>query len=238
MSLQSFFDAVHPFLTGDSTVQRFLEQAGPSTSPEADLQFYRWLVAFDQKRILAELCPALRALVDRTEGLQWGELIDAYVAAWPPGGYSVPGVGEHLADWLTKRREACPDQPVALECLADLAWTRFLARTAPDTPGLGMDQRMFMRHYPVDVLSLEAQLVPDGQGPLDPGGPSTLLIYRHRTRLVVSHLVPSLATLALLAELQGMPRQGPLAQLAPEVLDAERARLITHGVIGGPPQTS
>ncbi|HHO52690.1 MAG TPA: hypothetical protein ENK18_17910 [Deltaproteobacteria bacterium] len=238
MSLQGFFDAVHPFLTGEGSLEEFLAVAGPSSSPEADLRFYRWLVAFDQERILSELCPALRALVDRTEGLQWGTLVAAYVAAWPPGGYSVPGVGEHLADWLVARRAEHPEQPVALECLADLAWTRFLARTAPDEPGLGMDQRVFLRHYPVDVIGLEAKLVPAQEGPVEPGSPCTLLIYRHRWRLGVTHLVPSLATLGLLAELQGLERRGPLAELPREVLDAERARLIERGVIGGSTQAS
>lgn len=229
MSLDRFFAEVGPFLRGQIDVAGFLERAGPTTSPEGDLAFYPWLVAFDQRRILAELCPTAKTLVDRSQGLDWDALVDAYVAVHPPTAWSVPAVGERFADWLAARRVEDPDQPAALECLADLYWTRFQARTAPDAEGIGVDRRLFLRHYPIDVLTWELHLLDRTDAP--PDRPSTLVVFRHAETCDVRHLVPTLATLAVLARLQGHPLAGPLAELSDEALTAEQRRLTHLGVL-------
>jgi hypothetical protein len=229
VSLDAFFEAVRPFLEGRSTVDELVAALGPTPSPAPDLAFYPWLVAFDQRRILAELCPAVKALVDQTDGLAWDALVAEYVADCPPTGHSVPAVGERLSDWLTARRERHPEQPVALECLADLAWTRFLCRSAPDDLGLGMDRRVHVRHYPVDVIALDRALKA-GEALPEPR-PTTLVVYRDERSLKVRHTVPSLHTLAVLALEQGQALAGPFAAIPTDALAAERARLVELGVL-------
>jgi len=231
VSLRRFFAAVEPFLQGAVGVDAFLSQAGPSPSPEEDLAFYPSLVAFDQQRILAELCPMVRRLVDQTDGLEWRSLVREFVAAVPPAHWSVPGVGEQLADWLATRREAHPDQPVALEALADLYWSRFTVRTAPDNEGPGIGQRVLLRHYQVDVLGHERHLRDEGPPPDD--RPRTLIVFRHWDTLGVRNQVARLSSLAVLAQLAGHTLAGPLAALPAAELEQESARLIARGVLPG-----
>ncbi len=234
MSLQQFFDAMEPFLQGRSELADVEAALGPAPGDPNNHRFYPWLVAFDQRRILAELFAAAHALVARTEGIEWGELVVAYLVDHPSIGHAVPELGTHFAQWLAQRREAHPEQPEALECLADLRWTRFIAFTAADVPGVGMDVRLFMRHYPLDVLALERALVhtPDPQVPLPAAGsPRTLLIYRHAEGTAVKTRIPSMATLAVLAQLQGMALAGPLAELGDDVLQAELVQLEKAGVV-------
>jgi hypothetical protein len=231
MSLAAFFDAMGPYLQGQTSSAQLEQALGPLPGAPADHAFYPWLVAFDQRRILAELYPAVRALVDRTEGLQWDSLVAEYVADHVPDGHSVPQLGEALPDWLAARREHHPEQPEALECLADWRWVRFLAHIAPDTDELGIDERVFLRHYPLDVVAIERHLLRSPAEPLPETAACTWLAYRHSSGTTVHQRPATLTTLAVLAQHQGMSLAGPLADLPPDVLAHEADQLRAAGVL-------
>jgi hypothetical protein len=222
VTLAVFFETMGPFLRGQTDLEEVRRRLGPLPTRDDDLRFYAELVAFDQQRILAELVPAARRWIERV-GLDWASLVRAFVAEHPPTGWSVPHVGEHFADWLAARHATDPLLPTGIEAVVDLAWTRFLVRTAPEGPTVEI------RHYPVDAVALTRTLLA-GEEP-DPRGPTTLLVYRHVERCVVSSRSASLATVAVLLAERGQPLAGPLATLTAETIESERRTLVAHGVL-------
>ncbi|MEZ4235366.1 MAG: hypothetical protein R3F59_04245 [Myxococcota bacterium] len=230
-SLDAFFAHVGGFLEGGTGLEQLEAEFGPVGDRDG-LAYYAWLVKFDQMRILGELYPLCRTWLDRV-GTPWEEVVAGFVAAHRPTGWSVPHLGEHFADWLLQQSEADPARfPVGVEALADLVWTRFLARNAPDGDGLGLDRRVFVRQYRVDAVGLERAVHHDQ--PVAPfRKPSALLVYRHASGTGVFSIPASLATIALLVteDQPGAVLPGVLGQVGAEDLAQERIRLAGAGVL-------
>lgn len=226
MSLQAFFTAARPWLAGQ-TSPGALRSLGSTPSSDADLAFYPWLIAHDQQRILVELLPFVKTWIDATHG-DWTGLVAAYVAAHPPTGVSVPTVAVAFADWLADARRTDPQIPVGIEALADLGWTRFLARTAPDGDGLGLDRRVFVRQYSVDPIAIENAL--RAGCPVPETTAVTLVVHRDESTGKAALFPATLASIAVLVAASGAPLEGALA-LPTAVLRAERARLTERGVL-------
>lgn len=221
--LAGFFGAIDPFLRGRASLADVEARLGRAPTPDG-LAFYRWLVAVDQQRILAELYPAAKAWIERA-GLGWDAVCAGFVAAHPPAGWSVPHVGHGFADWLDA--EPVAGQPAGIAAVADLAWTRFLARTAPDGPGLGLDRRVFVRMYPIDAVATHRALL-HGDA-LPPARPTAIVVYRHAHTDAVHERPASLATIAVLVALAGVA--GPDLDVSAAERADERARLVAHGVV-------
>jgi hypothetical protein len=235
VTLDAFFGVMGPFLAGQADLSQVRSALGPLPGRDEDYRFYVELVAFDQRRILSELYPAVRAWV-QSAGLDWQALCRDFVRARPPRGFSVPHLGEGFADWLSGHREREPGLPFGVEAVADLTWTRFLARTAPDVQGpgpegLGLDRRLFVRHYPIDAPAV-TKAAAQGR-PLVPGGPVTLLVYRHAQRQTVHELPVARATLAVLLAESGAAVP-PALRLPGAESEAERVRLAREGVLSHP----
>jgi hypothetical protein len=230
MSLEAFFAAVQPYLAGQVPSEK-LREAGPTSASKADLAFYPWLVAHDQQRILAELLPLVKRWVERVDG-DWPSLVKSYVHAHPPAGFSVPTVGDRFADWLASSPAEHPWLPAGIEAVADLGYTRFLARTALDGDDVGVDRRIFVRQYPLDPVATERAL--RNEEDLPQTGATTWVVFRHEPSGRPRVLSATLASIAVLVAASGAPLQGALA-LPADVLDAERERLTQRGVLPQPP---
>jgi hypothetical protein len=234
--LEAFFTHVGRYLAGEGTLDEVQAAVGPAPSPDG-LAYYAWLVKFDQQRILGEMFPSCKRWLERL-GVAWDQVAWAFCAEHPPAGWSVPHLGERFPDWLLAQSQGDPARyPVGIEAIADLTWTRFLARNAPDGEGLGMDQRVHVRQYRVDAVAVE-RAVFDGK-PIEPRGdtppwkPTAMVVYRHASGLGVRTLPASLATIVVLvteatpdAELPGVLATVPAADVA-----KERARLVEVGCI-------
>jgi hypothetical protein len=226
MTLDHFFAAARDWLDG-SAPPTSIRALGPTPSSDADLAFYPWLVAHDQQRILGQLMPRVRDWVERTD-VAWTDLVAAYVKAHPPAGFTVATVGAHLADWLAAEVERDPRLPHGLEAVADLGWTRYLARSAPDGDDVGLDRRVFVRRYAVDPVAIERALRDDAPIPVTPS--TTWLVFRHEPTGRPRVAAATLASIAVLVAATGAPLTGALA-LPEDQLDDERKRLTERGVL-------
>ena len=229
MSLDTFFTTIGPFLTGDSDVAALERTFGPLPSGADDYRFYQHLLEYDHQRDLALLYPATRAAVDRA-GVNWWSLCAEFFRACPPRGYSVPHLGEGFADWLTTRRH--PQLPAGIDALTDLTWTRFLARTASDGDDVGLNRRLFIRHYTTDPVAARRAAHDGSEWPAPK--PTTWLVYRCVQRGTVYELGATRATVAVLLDATGAPVPEPL-RLTDDAHRDERRRLVRHGVLSPSP---
>ena len=229
--LSRFFEVVGAYLEGRADLGSVKAVYGPEVDPKNGLSFYAWLVKHDQQRILGELYPSCRRWIERT-AIDWADLTEAFVTAHRPAGWSVPHLGERFPDWLLGQLDVDDRLPRGIEAVADLAWTRFVSRNAPPTDDLGIDQRVHIRQYSVDVVAVERALA--DEAPLDPHlTPATILVYRHASGTGVRTLGVNLATVAVLVSAADpdAPLQGALAEIDGEALAAERRRLRKAGVL-------
>ncbi len=229
--LASFFALAGPWIRGEVTPEA-LRALGPTPSSDADLDFYPGLVRHGYHQALTDLFGPVRALVERWGGPAWDELCAAFLRAHPPTGHEIQPLGRPFAGWLESHLAGhgwcdglgAPTAQV-VAALADHADCKVRARYAPDGHDLGLEERLFVRRYVVDVVSLSAE-------PTAPGaGTTTVCTYRDHRDDVVRTFSPTVATMAVLASLVGAPRTGALA-LSDAELEVERDRLRRLGVIG------
>lgn len=222
--LAAFFETMGPFLRGEIPIGEVERRLGPLPCAQADLAFYAELVAFDQRRILAEMFPAAHHWIEQLGG-DWTALVSAFLTDHPPAGWSVPHVGEGFADWIAERSPREPWLPPGIEAVVDLAWTRFRVRTAPDGPSVEV------RHYPIDAVGVTRALLRREALPV--GSPTTLVVFRHVETHDVHHVSASLETIAVLVAERGEQLPPPLDRVTAEALAGERRKLVARGVFRG-----
>jgi hypothetical protein len=230
--LREFFDAAGPWLRGQVPPDA-LRALGPTPATDADLAFYPLLTQWGYRSTLRELFAAVAAVLEAHGGPPWDAVADAFFAAHPPGGFVLQDLARPFAGWLEGHlagatffddRALGVDTATALGALADHTHTRILARYAVDGDGLFLDERVFVRRYPVDVVALTR----DPRAPA--GGTTTVCLFRDLRDDALRTFVPTLATMAAFAALLGQPRTGALA-LPDDAVAAELERLVALGVL-------
>lgn len=242
--LERSYAELAPFLFGEREVEAVERSLGPSPSGPDKLDFYRILVARNVNKILSELYPLLRALLEREHPGLWPELVRAYARAHRSDARDPNLFGLQFSAFLAHRRETgdAPGDSAVYEEIADYQMCRYLAASAPESPPSsdardGFEQRVFIRGYTHPIPSFVAALRRSGDAPLPEPRPITLIVYRSLippARPALSGLathVPTLAEVAALAERQGLTLAGPLASVEPEARARGLARLVERGVL-------
>lgn len=233
--LAAFFALAGPWLRGDVPPDA-LRALGPTPATDADLAFYPLLSRQGWSRVMRELYGPLASVIEARGGPQWDELCSSFFQASPPGGYVLQAMGAPFPGWIERELAGATFADPALDgaattagglaALADYLHCRSLARHAVDGPGLALDERVFVRRYPVDVAAWAR----------DPharvGRAVTLCVFRSVDDDSVDTLAPTVATMAVFAALAGVPRTGALAIPDAELI-AEHARLVARGVVRG-----
>lgn len=175
-TLPAFFDAMRPFLLGQTDVERVEASCGPSPSGSARLAFYRRLVRDDHTGVLDKLYPFTRRRVSEAD---WRRLGDAYLVDHVPDHWEMNRLGAMFPAWLAerlghsgKKLEAGERLPPYLAELAEYEWTEFSTYThpAPDpTPHAGdgpfaLNPTADVRQLRFDVPRWVADGMP-GEGP-------------------------------------------------------------------------
>lgn len=143
------------------------------------LHLYTELV-FRQKELLVRslfpnLCRALRALP-----LSFRHLVFEYATHYPPKSAYPNDWLEHFADYLgsCREKEGPSTYPSYLEELADFEFLcHQVTRFTPDH-GIGLHRTLHVRHYAHDILAFT-----EGGIAAPVLGPSTVVVYLHRTLL-------------------------------------------------------
>lgn len=233
------YAALAPFLFGEHDVATLEAELGASPSGSANLDFYRVLVARNLNKILSELFPLIRALMQREHPQLWPKLIQDFARAHPSEARDPNRLGLHLPEYLSTRRARRSEYSALYEELADYQMCRYLAASAPEpTPGEdGFEERVFIRGYTHPVPEIVAALGRDPAAQLPEPRPVTLLVYRslHPPRRIAfaglrTH-TPDLEEVAAIAKRQGLTLAGPLAQVDAEGLARGLARLVERGVL-------
>jgi len=235
-SLAGFYATMKPYLRGEQGLVQTRAALGPSPSGDGDFAFYRVLAERNVFRIMRDLYAPVRTLVLRDDPAAWGPLLRAYVAAHPPGGRHPNDLGVAFSEFLAQRREQHPTQSVLFEEIADFCWIRAAVYSAPDQPGDGFDQRLFVRQYSARVHDLVSALErdPDAPVPAEPQ-PVILLVYRHWRTLTTRLFQPSAAGLVALARRQQQEVPEPLRAIPDEQVRAADDQLVDHGVLSPRP---
>jgi hypothetical protein len=201
-SLDTFFDAVVPFLHGSSDAPTFATRVGASRSGARRVAIYPRNVALRRVEILDALFLPLRRAWE-TQGGVWAELVSAYFRDVPSCHWNLNETGAAFADFL-ERRAASGTVPSSLAEMADYLWIRHRAyratTAAPDAPSR-IDVCVFVRQYEHDVIDY-VQRARAGE-PLCAAEPRivTAIVFRHVEALDVRVFLPSAVALQALAQL-------------------------------------
>lgn len=202
MSLESFFAAIGPFLRGENSVQLVQNTLGPSPSGSEALGFYPTLIGRNYAKILREVYVSVRAAAMQSDEHLWPALVREYSARTQVTSPDPNEFGREFSDWLVARRELEPQQPALLEELADYQWIRHLARNAAESEGgLGLEHRLFIRHYTHAVPKLAAALWKGEDVDINAAQPTSVLVYREFGGSKLRNLYPNAMALGLLVEL-------------------------------------
>jgi hypothetical protein len=230
VSLDAFFAGIAPLLRGECTASELEDKIGPSPSGSQNLAFYSTLVARNYAKILREVFTSVREAANRSDGRLWARLVGEYSSRTRVVHHDPNEFGREFPEWLCARRETRPKQSPLLEELADYQWIRHLARHAPDSRGLGMDERLFIRHYTFPVPRIAARLWKGAEADLEQRQPTTVLLYREAEASGLRYLVPTMPQLGVLIEL-ATGSWPPTLELDPATRDEARAALVKARVL-------
>jgi hypothetical protein len=127
-ALQTFFEAMRPFLLGESTAEDVVAACGESPSGLERLRLYRRLVDDDYTAVLDKLYVMTRESVSART---WSALRADYLRDHTPTGWEMNRLGEQLPSWLAARGPD-PAVPPWLPELADYEWLEFATFTSPE----------------------------------------------------------------------------------------------------------
>jgi len=245
-SLHEFFEAVVPYLRGESTVDAFVARAGASPSGRARTELYPWLVRGDLERIIDDLFPAFRVGCDLARPGLYASLRRRYLERHPPRHFELYRWGETFADFVGEVARA-DLLPGYLEEIADFHFTRYRILTA-DVPAAEQrfESTLFVRQYafetPAFVIAAERGLVsaalvgvagaaPVGAAPLN--SPRIYLHYRSLLDGSARFCVPTTAMLLAVTRF-AQPGAAPAALVAAvtdaDLRDAESS-LLARGIL-------
>ena len=158
MSLGTFFSAMAPFLRGEQSIDAVTEAIGASESGAEAMTFYATLVRRNYGKILREVFVSVMRASRQLSAELWPQLVREYAARTRVMHHDPNEFGREFPEWLASRQAEHPEQPASLAELADYQWIRHAARHAPRGEGLGLDQRLFVRHYTHAIPKLAAAL--------------------------------------------------------------------------------
>lgn len=245
MTLAEFFARAPAYLFQEGEPGALERALGPSPSGSVNLAFYPVLVRRNVGKILLEVYPGLRALIEREHDGLWRALVEDFWRERPPRGWD-PNL--HFAAgfpaFVGRRREHDPRVTELHEELADFHWAEFLVWAAPDElpqgGGVdGVDHRLFVRQYSRRVPELARALVEDPGAPIPAQQPTPTLIYRDPASLRVRVLYPTVTALVVLSGRRKGARAEQLVSAIPglsvALLEQVERELLEHGVaLDGP----
>lgn len=227
--LSGFFAALGPMLEGRATAEDVEARLGRSATGTAALGFYAELVRRNLHKILGDVYPLVRTLVNREPDghARWTSLARDYACAHPGSGADPNRFAAQFSPWL----RGCSDAPPIWAELADYEWTRVAAYHAQDVADDGFDARLFVRQYTWDVPAFAAALLADPSAAPPPTSPTTVALFRHTRTLQLGVFRLGAAGLAALACRRGVAMPPVLAALGEPAIVAATRRLEDSGVL-------
>ncbi len=221
--MSSFFRAAQDWVEGNDAPDN--PEIGFSVG---DIRFYATLFRRNFDKILRDLYADVERACRRLGAASWSELVDAHVQRTP---CVAPDPNQFGDGFDATIQERCPEHTWLAE-LADFAWTRHRAWTAPDSEGPGLDERVMVRHYTRAIHELSRALA-DESRPVDDAivqpRPTTLVIFRHAQTLNVRvHPAGAAEILALMRRAMIAPSPLPLAE---RIVDEAEQGLIAIGCL-------
>jgi len=177
--LQTFFDAMRPFLMGSTECAEVEETLGESPSGSERFAFYPGLVAWGHSAFVEKLYPMTLARLgeDRSD-----DLIDLYGETHPPDHWEPNQVGARFPEFL----EAQPDVPAWIAELARYEWFEFAVyldrseTAAPSDGRLIVNPTLHALPFSHDVPAWVASGASDTPDSMPPEAKEHfLVIYRH-----------------------------------------------------------
>lgn len=224
--LSAFFGALGPMLRARVDAVEVERALGPSPSGTAALAFYAELVARNYRKIVRDIFPCTRALVEKL-GASWSTLERAYVHEHVAQGIDPNGYGAGFPAWLQTR----DGLPASCGEVADFEWLRVRAHHAIDGLDDGFERRLFVRQYTCDAPAFWRACARDPATPPPPTRPTIALVFRHTQTLQVAVHYPRGAAIAALARRQGLPLPEVLAAIDPASIDEAERVLVRDGVL-------
>lgn len=235
-ALETFFEAIWPFMQRRAGVGETVAALGPSPSGNARLALYPELVRRQQRGVLDRFFASVRAACEAYQPKLWDRLVEAFILETAPRHWEPNRYAEPFPAFLEARRKLEPSLPPVLLELADFAWIRFSAMIAEHSGGSDpeLGRAVFVRHYTHEIPKY-ALAVEDGSSKLDGSperSPCTVLVCRSRHTARLEIVRPSLVALIALRRRE-MPN-GPLQlpdRLTEVEVDREDAALVELGVL-------
>ena len=233
MSLDQFFSAMGPFLRGEQDIDTLNEELGPSESGPEAMTFYATLVRRNYGKILREVFVSVMRASRQLSPDLWPQLVREYAARTRVMHHDPNEFGREFPEWLASRQAQHPEQPASLAELADYQWIRHAARHAPRSEELGLDQRLFVRHYTHAIPKLAAALWREEQVDLDSPQPTSVLVYREHEGQKLRCFYPTAMGLGIVIERASgcWPEALSALENDTESRDAAEQKLIEHGVL-------
>ena len=230
-TLPDFFVQLGALLEGKTTAAEVESALGPAATGTDALAFYRTMVLRQWLKILRDLYEPIRLLANRREPGLWQRLVKQFAAEHPPAHFDPNGFGEGFGDFLAHERAAHGTIPTLWEELADYCWIRHRANVCLDDVGDGFEQRLFVRQYTHDVVTIAKRLAEDPAAQLPGAKTIVVLVYRHARTLDVRSFFPNAAGLAALAIREGTALPAAFAAIPQSDQDAAIVSLVEHGVL-------
>jgi Putative DNA-binding domain len=246
-SLDTFFDAIWPFMERRTDVAEATRLLGPSPSGSARLALYPEFIRRQKRDLLDHFFASVRSACMTLDSTLWERVAEDYVREVAPRHWEVNHYAGPFVDFLEARQTHDAAVPEYLVELADFAWIRFLSMIAehPESQGTALGSAFFLRHYtheiPVYARAAERRYLRTGT--LPDAVPCTVLVGRSRKAPRIVILRPSLAALVALRrrEVPDAPQLLPDG-ISDEDVATEDAALVEKGVllpfVTGAPVTS
>ncbi|MEM6292739.1 MAG: hypothetical protein AAGA54_15810 [Myxococcota bacterium] len=231
MSLDAFFDAMAPMLSGRTDAGTVVNAIGPSDSGAESLGFYNELIRRNHAKLLGDIFIHLHGLMERESPGTWETLIAGYRLAHPAAHWDPNLYAEHFSSYLREQREAGAALHPIYEELADFAFVRQRAFFGNQTEGDAYEQRIFVRQYTHPLSDYLPELHHNPDAPIPAARPQVVIVYRHARDHSLHNLLPTAAGLAAVARRQGMTQLPPMfASLREEDIAAADQALVERGL--------
>ena len=231
MSLDAFFDAMAPMLSGRTSARTVVDAVGPSSTGEESLGFYNEMIRRNHAKLLGDIFVHLRGLIVRESPGTWERIIAGYRLAHPASHWDPNLYAEHFSNFLREQREDGAALHPIYEELADFAFVRQRAFFGNHTEGDAYEQRIFVRQYSHPVSDFLPELHNNPDAPIPAARPQVVIVYRHARDHSLHNLLPTAAGLAAVARRQGMTQLPAMfASLSDEDIAAADRALVQRGL--------
>ncbi|HVY46384.1 MAG TPA: hypothetical protein VHB21_10920 [Minicystis sp.] len=237
-ALDAFFAAALPYARGEISPDAFVDKVGPSASGTKRLALYPHIVLGDNRALLNKMFLGAQKATDRYRLGLWDRWLDEFQRQNPPTDWRVRLYGAPLFEFVKAKRAADPHQPLYLEELVDLAYTRASVLCHPVVEGDEvMDKTVFVRQYTHTTPQYLNAVVDDPDIALPEAKPTIVIVFRSLKTQRPRFLYPNLGVMLALARRTntGAELIAQFKNVTEDMIALGEATLAEHGVLAPRP---